>query len=107
MIMQIGELNKRITLQYETKTSDSMGGYDTTWTDDLTVWAAIWPRSAKEIRRNEHPTMEISHQIRIWYHSTITTRWRIKYGTRYFNIISIINPDEKNSYLDILAQEVT
>ena len=101
----IGELNKRIILQYETKVSDSMGGFTSTWIDAATVWAAIWPTSAAELIQSMQTDMVISHRIRIRFRSVLRPSWRIKFGTRYFNIVSIINPNEKNEYLDIMARE--
>ena len=103
--MPIGDLNKRIILQYETKTSDGMGGFSTLWIDTATVWAAIWPTSAAELIQSMQTDMVISHRIRIRFRSVLRPSWRIKFGTRYFNIVSIINPNEKNEYLDIMARE--
>ena len=101
----IGDLNKRIILQYETKVSDSMGGFTTVWNDAATVFAAIWPTSAAELVQSKQTDMVISHRIRIRFRSVLRPSWRIKFGTRYFNIVSIINPNEKNEYLDIMARE--
>jgi len=101
----IGDLNKRIILQYETKVSDSMGGFTTVWNDAATVFAAIWPTSAAELIQSMQTDMVISHRIRIRFRSVLRPSWRIKFGTRYFNIVSIINPNEKNEYLDIMARE--
>ena len=104
--MQSGQLNKRVTLQYETKVSDSMGGFDSSWVDAATVWAAIWPISAREQVQSMKETMTISHRIRIRYRSVLRPDWRVKYGNAFYNIISIINPNMKNEYLDILCKEV-
>jgi SPP1 family predicted phage head-tail adaptor len=101
----IGELNRRITLQYQTKVSDSMGGFTTTWNDAATVWAAIWPTSANEITAANATSMVVSHRIRIRYRSVLKSSWRVKFGLRYFNIVSILNPNESNEYLDLMCKE--
>jgi len=103
----IGDLNKRVVLQYTTKVSDGMGHFTETWTDAAAVWAAIWPTSAKETVQSMQTDMVISHRIRIRYRSVLRPSWRIKFAFRYFNIVSIINPNEKNEYLDIMAKEST
>lgn len=109
--MNIADLNKRITIQYEVKTADGMGGFTVVWTDLMSIWAAIWPVSAKEIVQSMQPVMEITHRIRVRYQRTdIKPQYRIKFtdtvkGDRYFNIISIINPNERQEWLDILAKE--
>lgn len=104
--MKIGDLTKRVTLQYETKTADGMGGFSTSWVDAATVWAAIWPTSAKESLAAGQVSGEITHRIRIRYRRGIRTSWRIKFGTRYFNIAGPpINPNEANEMLDLLVKE--
>lgn len=104
--MRAGSLNKRITLQYPTKASDGMGGFDNTWNDGDTIWAALWPISANERLRSDQMSGEITHRIRIRYRRDIRTSWRIKFGERYFDIDGPpINPNERNEYLDIMCKE--
>ena len=103
----IGSLNKRITLQYETKTADGMGGFSVVWTDSATIWAAIWPISANETIQSMQTDMIINHRIRIRYRSGVLPNWRINFGSRYFNIVSIINPSERGEWLDLMCKEST
>ena len=101
-----GEFSKKITFQTGTLSSDGMGGGTTTYADTLTVWAAIWPVNAREALENLKTEHRITHRIRCWYSSYINPKQRIKYGTRYFDIVSIINPSENNVELEILAEEI-
>ena len=103
----IGDLNKRIEIQAATKASDLMGSFTETWGTIATVWAAIWPLSATETVQSMQTGMTISHRIRIRYRSTFLPFWRLKFGNRYFNIVSILNPNEKNEYLDLMCKEST
>lgn len=103
--MSAGNLNKRITWQYSTKVSDGMGGFIITWVDACTTWSAIWPVSAAELIQTMQPVMTITHRIRIRYRSIFKASWRGKFGHRYFNIVSILNPSERCEWLDILAKE--
>lgn len=103
--MHVGILRHRITLQSPTAVADGMGGHTVTWTTVDTVWAAIWPVSAKEQLRADQPAMTVTHRIRL-RHRTVGADWRVKYGTRYFAIVSLINVDEANRTLDLLCQEV-
>ena len=104
-MIQAGLLNKRITIQQQTKVSDSMGGFTITWSDVATVWAAIWPVSANEQTQAQSTAMVISHRIRIRYRSVIRASWRVQFDNRYFNIVSIVNPNEANEYLDLMVKE--
>lgn len=101
----IGDLNQRVTLQYSTSVSDGMGGSTKTWHDAATVWAAIWPISAKETVAAMAETMTITHRVRLRYRSVLRSDWRIKYGNQYFNIVSIIDPNMDHRYLDIMCKE--
>ena len=105
--MPVGDLNKRILLQYETKVSDSMGGFTATWTDGDTIWAAIWPTSASEMIQSMQSELVVTHRIRIRYRKAFRATYRIKFGNRYFNIVSVLNPSERNEWLDLLCKEST
>ena len=103
--MQIGSLNRRITLQYPTKASDSMGGFIITWIDAATVWAKPWTVSSNEAATDMMVSMIRIQKFCIRYRSILLPSWRIKYGTRYFNITSI-DPDEKNEFIYLIVKEV-
>ena len=103
--MRIGDLNKRITLQYQTKTPDGMGGFTVVWVDAASVWAAIWPVSASETIQAAQATMTITHRIRIRYRAVLKAGWRISYAGRFFNIVSIIDPNMAHRWLDVMCKE--
>ena len=105
--MRSGTLRHRITIQESTEVSDGMGGFMTVFSDTLEAWAAIWPLTAKESLDAMKLELQVTHKIRIRYRSGITAKNRIKFGTRYFNIISLINYEERNKQLDMLALEDT
>lgn len=104
--MRAGDMRHRVTIQVQSKAPDGMGGFEVTWTDLDTVWAAIWPIRGAE--RIEAMKLEgkVTHQIRIWYRDDVTPLAnRLKLGNRYFNIRSAVDAYEKRINLDILAEE--
>ncbi len=103
--MRIGDLKHSVMLQYQTRVADGMGGFTTTWNDAQTVYAAIWPISAKETVQAMGQAMTITHRVRMRYRANIRSNWRIKHGNRYYNIVSIINPNMERKWLDILVKE--
>jgi SPP1 family predicted phage head-tail adaptor len=105
--MRIGDLDKRIVLQYTTRTPDGMGGFTVAWVDAATVWAAIWPVSAVETIQASQATMTITHRIRIRYRAVLKAGWRISYAGRYFNVVSIIDFSTSHRWIDIFAKEAT
>ena len=46
-----------------------------------------------------------THRITTRYWPNVTADMRLLYGTRIFTILSIINPEERNITLQILAKE--
>lgn len=103
--MRIGDLNKRVWLQYQTRTPDGMGGATVAWTDAAEVWAAVWPVNATEQIQAGQQAMTITHRIRMRYRPDLRGHWRIRYGSRYFAIVGIINPNERGAMLDVLCTE--
>jgi len=102
--MQIGEMKRRITLQYPTKVSDGMGSFTVSWVDAATVWAKAWSVSSNEAVIDMMTSMIRIQKFCIRYRSVLPPSWRIKYGTRYFNITSI-DPDEKNEFIYLTVKE--
>lgn len=103
--MRIGELKKRIEIQTPTKVSDGMGGFVLSFSTMATIWGSLWPISASEQIQSMQPGMIVTHRIRIRYRSVLRPDWRLKYGNRYFNIVSILNPNTANKMLEILCKE--
>ena len=103
--MRAGTLRHKIIFQQLTVANDTWGHSTETWTDQVTAYASIW--SLRGVERMEAMKLdnEITHKIRVRYKSGLHPKMRIKFGARYFNILSIINPDERNIYLEIMATE--
>jgi SPP1 family predicted phage head-tail adaptor len=105
--MRAGNLRHVIDIEDATGVPDGMGGFTDTYSAKYSgLRAGIWPTNAKERVENLKMGMSISHKIRIRYRSGIRSDMRVKFGTRYFNIISIINRDERNELIDMIADEV-
>lgn len=102
--MDSGQLNKRISLQYPTKTPDGMGNFDVSWTDACTVWAKAWTVSSSEGTAGMQTTLTRIQKFCIRFRSVLKGSWRVKYGDRYFSITSI-DPDENNEYIYLTCKE--
>ena len=108
--MRAGTLRHRVAIETQTDTTDSMGGFTTTWAPYRGMErtpAAIWPIRSKEMINSGKLELEVTHRIRIRYRPGITSKMRINWAdrSRVFNIISIINPDERNIMLEMLVTE--
>ena len=101
-----GEFRHRIIIQKMNKIENDYGELLDTWVDFLEVRAAIYPLSGKDFFAAETTNNEITHKINIRYVPGITSAMRIKFGERYFEIISPpINFQEKNVLLQIMCKE--
>lgn len=106
--MKAGDLRHTISMQTQTDITDGMGGFTTSWANVSgmgSVRAAIWPLKSNESLDAMKIEHVITHKIRIRYRSGVTTKHRILFGSRTFNVISILNPDERNIMLEMLCEE--
>jgi SPP1 family predicted phage head-tail adaptor len=109
--MRAGALRHKIEIQEQVaSTGDSMGAAVSKWstTPIATLWAAIWPIRGQEYVAFSQLESKVTHKIIVRYSSsvTITPANRIKYGSRYFDIKSVINPDERNISLQLMCEEL-
>lgn len=102
--MKTGDLRRRITIQVPTIVRTGTGGQTVTWTDHATVWAKAWSVSGSESMNDMKINMLRIQKFCIRYRSKLLPSWRIKYGTKYFNITGI-DPDEKKRFLYITVEE--
>lgn len=103
--MTIGKMRHRIELQQNQRVSDGYGGVSNDWETQSTVWAQIVPKSSVNDFENDIIKSEVTHDIRIRYHADIHHSWRVKYGTRLFNIQSVINTDERKRFTMLKCKE--
>lgn len=99
------ELRHRIAIQKRTQSPDGLGGFSESWITFASTWAKISPTSARERFFSEKLEHNITHKITIRYRSGISPDMRIQFGTRIFKINGIINPEERNIWLDLLCEE--
>lgn len=106
--LDAGSLNKRVTIQSQSRADDTGGGATLTYSDVSTVWASISPGSGREFANAQQIVPELTHVVRMRYR-TLTSKHRLKYtgsgGTRYFTIQSVLCPDERHEQLVVYCTE--
>ena len=107
MSLKAGSLIHTIEIQRVTNGQDEFGDTIETIDTILTTNASINPITSKELFNTAVDTRisETTHRITIRYEIPIKTTDKILFGSRTFNITSIINPKERNVVLEILATE--
>lgn len=108
--MKTGALNKQIIIESVTEARATDGGTTNTWATFATVWAEFVVLKGSvgvgnESVQADRPVAEANQQIRIRYLSGLTPKMRVKFGTRYFNIRSIVNSGERNREMLLFVTE--
>ena len=103
--MRVGRLRHRVELQEATETRGDYGDVTREWSTIATRWAGIEPMSGREIMQADQVNAKLSHRVRMRYDADVTPAKRLKFGSRIFDISSVINRDEKNAELEVLCSE--
>ena len=97
--MRAGRLRHRVTIERNTNsTPNDNGQVKPNWQTVYTRWAAIRPLRGKEYEEAHQMKAIETHEITLRY-VPITRKDRIRYGSRIFNIESVINVGERNKEL--------
>ena len=104
--MGSGAYRHRITIQSVTETADSFGAMTETWGTFAQVWASIEPLSGRELLQAQQIQADVTHRVRFRFLAGVTAKMRGLYGTRYFNILSIINTDERDREIVLMCKEL-
>lgn len=108
-MIRAGKLRHRVAIQESVSTPDGIGGQSLTWqniTGMDSVPAAIMPLSSKEQLDAMKLESVITNKIKIRYRAGITSKNRIVFGSRIFNIKGApINYDEKGRELVFMVTE--
>lgn len=103
--MNPAQFSKRITLQVLEGVEDDLGQIVEEWTDYRTVWTMIKTLQGREYIEASATQSENTMRFVIRYTPNIDSHMRIIYKNRIFEIDSVINDDEKNKTLTIIAKE--
>jgi len=104
--MEIGKLNKRVKIYtYEANTSDGYGGFTQGAKTETTVWAKVRQLSQSEMLLNGLKIGEINNEFTLRYSSILTQRNEIEYDNKVFRIIEVLNIDEANKVIKVIASE--
>ena len=104
--MRAGALRHQIWIKGPTITTDANAEVTTAWGTVTVCWAAIEPLRGREWIASGMENSEITAKGWIRYVSGIKPTMQVYYGTRTFEIVSVINPDERNRELELRLKEL-
>ena len=102
--MEIGRLDKRVTIERSAKSLDAYGQEVGKWSPIATVWASIHPIGGREKLRAFAIESTLTHTVAVRYRPDLTPpteadAWRIAYGTRIFNIAAARDLEEAHRWI--------
>lgn len=89
----------------ESATSGGAGETTETWSTEAKVWAKIDTQGSREVFRASQVYPTATHVVTIRYRTGMTTKKRLKFGTRILGITGIENPQEENVMLLLTCVE--
>ena len=104
--MRAGELRHRCWIKQPTHTSDGMGGVTTTWGTVTVFWASVEPLRGREWMESHLENADVTGRIVMRYKAGILPTYQIYFGSRTFEILSVINIEEKNRELQLMVREL-
>ena len=104
--MQAGWLRHRITIQKLTETRSASGAVVNSWSTHVSAWASIEPLKGQEYLAAKAQDASVDLRVRMRYQAGVTQKMRVLYGSRVFEIVSVINSLEKNKELQLMCKEL-
>ena len=103
--MRIGSLRHYVTLRTYTKSRDAYGAEVETWEDFASTWASVEPLIGREYLAAKQVSAEVTHKIRMRYMPGVLPTMTIVWGDREFEIVSVLNVEERGREILIMATE--
>lgn len=105
--MKPGRMVHLITMQRQATTVDAYGQQTRTWTNLGTSYASIEPVRGREYFQASGEKADVTHDIRLRAREDIALvpRDRIAFGSRYFDIRSVINVGERGREWQLMCTE--
>lgn len=100
-----GVLKERLVLEAPVDVPDDSGGVARSYAAGAFVWAAVEPREGRVESGDLGAGAIARHRITVRAGPEITTRHRLRRGTRLWRIVSVRDADGSGRFLEIEAEE--
>lgn len=105
--MDIGKLNKRITIKKFVDIEDSMGQDKKVLKDTMTIWADLYPVRGAELYEIKKLQSKVTHKCYTRYHEGIDTNCFISYKGELYAIEDVIDVKLEHKKLEIRCVKYT
>lgn len=104
--MEIGKLNRRVTIQQPGTVQDEIGQPIPGWTNVATVWANVRFLNGVETVKAAAPVSIARASIRIRRRTDVLPNMRAVLGTTNFNITAVLPDEESRDRVDLVCEVV-
>lgn len=108
MSYRAGEFRHRVTIQQNTATRGTYGGKSDSWGTHSVCWAKIVSMAGRERQGGGQVNSETTHDVWVRFNrdkARITSAMRVLFGSRVFDIIAAIDPDETQEAMLLKVKE--
>ena len=102
-----GQYRHYITIQQRVDAVDGFGQPQPTWSTFAQVFAAVEPLNGREFFAANQFETEVTVRIKIRYLSGVTTKMRVNWSGKVYDIKSIINISERDKIMQLMCREGT
>ena len=107
--MQAGQNRHACVIEQQTTGSADEFGHPTEdgWETYRQWWARFEPTTSREFYRASQVQSDMTALIAGRYVPSVTSEMRVRFGTRKFNILGVINVEERGKELQLVCKETT
>jgi SPP1 family predicted phage head-tail adaptor len=106
MILDIGKMRERVTIQSPSEVRGRSGQTTLEWSDTAIVWASVEGLSSRDILQAQQANVIATHRIRIRHRADVTHTHRLVWRNRTMEIASVTDRMGRE-VLEVLARELT
>lgn len=106
VIIEIGKLNKRITIQQKVLITDDEGYQKEDWKDVATVWSKVENLHGREFFQAQAVNSKASCKFTIRYKKGLSTAMRILYDGKLYNILYVDDIQESHRFIEIMSEVI-
>ena len=100
-----GDLTHRYILERRTEEPDGFGGHVTAWAGEGAIWGAPRVLRASDEVRAGQVEEELSLAVTVRFRARIAAGWRLRRGSRTFDIVTVRDPDQRRRWLVLDVRE--
>lgn len=103
--MKAGERRHYIIIEQVSESADARNEMTQTWSEYANAWAEIKPVRGREYFQAHAENVAADTRIILPYIAGITSKMRVRFGSRIYDIETVINIDERNRELNLMCVE--